>query len=69
MRVAKDAYHLDEGACVVDVPPTWRDWLFVGLSADACDAPLAAAVGSNQLKPQNTQDRLLPFRPVETTRK
>jgi len=63
MRVASRVYHLDEAARVVDVPPTWRDWLYVGLSAEPCDAPLAAPIHSSQQAPQNAHEEAF-FRSV-----
>lgn len=62
MRVASRVYHLDEAARVVDVPPTWRDWLYVGLSTEPCDATLGTSL-SNQTKPQNAQEEVF-FRSV-----
>jgi hypothetical protein len=62
MRVASRVYHLDEAARVVDVPPTWRDWLYVGLSTEPCDATLGTSL-SNQTKPQNAQEETF-FRSV-----
>jgi defect-in-organelle-trafficking protein DotC len=51
MRVASRVYHLDEEARIVDVAPTWRDWLYVGLSSENCAGPVDAPT-SAQLKPQ-----------------
>lgn len=39
MRVANVAWHLDEEARPVVVPPTWRDWLYVGLQPDLRPPP------------------------------
>lgn len=57
MRVASRVYHLDEPARVVDIPPTWRDWLLVGLPADGCGEVVqeAASLGS-QLRPKNAAE-------------
>lgn len=56
MRVASRVYHLDEGARIVDVPPTWRDWLYVGLSSNDCDGGPVDVPTQDQLKPQNSQE-------------
>lgn len=57
MRVASRVYHLDEPARVVDIPPTWRDWLFVGLPAEECGSVVSEASGlSAQLRPQNSAE-------------
>lgn len=56
MRVASRVYRLDENARIVDVPPTWRDWLFVGLAADACSAGVMDAPDQDQLRPQTPQE-------------
>jgi defect-in-organelle-trafficking protein DotC len=56
MRVATRVYRIDEGARVVDLPPTWRDWLYVGLAAEPCEGPLELPAGSEQLRPQNAQE-------------
>jgi hypothetical protein len=61
MRVASRVYHLDEGARVIDLPPTWRDWLLVGLSPDSCTAAPAAV--SDQLKPKSSAEEAF-FREV-----
>jgi defect-in-organelle-trafficking protein DotC len=64
MRVASRVYHLDEPARIVDVPPTWRDWLLVGLSADNCGQVVADAASlSTQLRPQNPAEEAF-FRSV-----
>lgn len=65
MRVASFVFHLDENARVVDVPPTWRDWLYVGLSFDACGATPVDVPGHEQLKPQNAAEEAF-FRDVLT---
>lgn len=56
MRVAKIVYHLDENARVVDVPPTWRDWLHVGLDARSCGSGPIDMPVQDQLKPQTPQE-------------
>ncbi|MEJ8837665.1 type IV secretory system conjugative DNA transfer family protein [Ramlibacter sp. AN1133] len=57
MRVASRVYHLDEPARIVDVPPTWRDWLMVGLPPDQCGSVVNEALGLNtQLRPQNAAE-------------
>jgi defect-in-organelle-trafficking protein DotC len=57
MRVASRVYRLDEPARILDVPPTWRDWLLVGLPADSCGAVISDAFGLNaQLRPQNSAE-------------
>jgi defect-in-organelle-trafficking protein DotC len=46
MRIASRTYKIDEPARVVDIAPTWRDWLNVGMgacdkaSSDAFDLPV-----------------------------
>ncbi len=52
MVVANIGYHLDEDAQIVDVPPTWRDWLYVGLSTDDCARGPVDVPVHDQLKPQ-----------------
>jgi defect in organelle trafficking protein DotC len=56
MRVASRVYHLDENARIVDIAPTWRDWLFVGLSGDSCTTSTTDAPTHAQLKPQTPQE-------------
>lgn len=57
MRVASRVYHLDEPARIVDVAPTWRDWLLVGLPTADCKFDLPDASGiSGQLRPQNAAE-------------
>lgn len=64
MRVASRVYHLDEPARIVDIPPTWRDWLLVGLPADNCGAVVADVSGLGaQLRPQNSAEEAF-FRSV-----
>lgn len=58
MRVASRVYHLDEGARIVDIPPTWRDWLYVGLSTDDCAGGPVDVPTQEQLKPQNPQEEV-----------
>lgn len=62
MRVASRVYHLDEGARVVDIAPTWRDWLLVGLPADQCDARPVDSL-ADQLKPKGAAEEAF-FRSV-----
>lgn len=57
IRVASRAYHLDEPAMLVDTPPTWRDWLYVGLDADNCSSPYQIPEVSSQLRPRDGQER------------
>lgn len=56
MRVAARVYKLDEPAVLVDVPPTWRNWLYVGLSATSCDTPFVIPDVAAQLRPQNDRE-------------
>lgn len=56
MRVANFVYRLDENARVVDIPPTWRDWLFVGLAAKNCDGGPVDTPTQDQQKPQTPQE-------------
>lgn len=64
MRVASRVYTLDEPARIVDIPPTWRDWLLVGLTGDVCGQVVADASGlAAQLKPQNAREEAF-FRSV-----
>lgn len=58
MRIASRAYKLDEPAMLVDVPPTWRNWLYVGLSASGCDKPFPIPDVAAQLRPQNDKERV-----------
>jgi len=63
MRVASRVYRIDEGARIIDVPPTWRDWLLVGLTADDCAVAIKDAPSQDQLRPQNSQEEAF-FRSV-----
>lgn len=56
MRVATRVYKLDEPAVLVDVPPTWRNWLYVGLSLTGCDKPFVIPEVAIQLRPQNDKE-------------
>lgn len=57
MRVASRVYHMDEPARVVDVPPTWRDWLYVGLSIGDCTGSGESAVDlPDQLRPRDASE-------------
>lgn len=54
MRVASRVYHLDEQARIVDVAPTWRDWLYVGLPIGDCSRPYESTVDlPDQLRPRD----------------
>ncbi len=57
MRIASRAYKLDEPAMLVDTPPTWRNWLYVGLSTFGCDKPFPIPEVAAQLRPQNEKER------------
>lgn len=57
MRIASRAYHLDEPAILVDVPPTWRNWIYVGLEASGCDKSFQIPEVSSQLRPQTDKER------------
>lgn len=63
MRVAARVYRIDENARVVDVPPTWRDWLFVGLPSEECDGTPKDAPTQDQLRPQGSVEEAF-FRKV-----
>lgn len=52
MRVASRVYTLDEPARVVDMAPTWRDWIYVGLSAEDCNARVVDSLASS-VRPRN----------------
>lgn len=57
MRVASFVYHIDEAARIVDIPPTWRDWLYVGLPVDECARPTAPSLDiSDQLRPRDATE-------------
>lgn len=56
MRVATRVYRIDEPARVADLAPTWRDWLYVGLTAERCEGAIELPTGASQLKPQNAQE-------------
>lgn len=58
MRIASRAYKIDEPAMLVDVPPTWRNWLYVGLSSFGCDKPFPIPEVAAQLRPQNEKERV-----------
>ncbi len=55
MRVASRVYRLDEPARVVDIAPTWRDWLYVGLPVGECGQASADPMAdiSTQLRPRD----------------
>jgi len=59
MRVAARVYRISEAARLVDVPPTWRDWLMVGLPPDACEFRAADATASQaaEVLPTNESER------------
>lgn len=57
MRVGAVVYHLDEPAMLVDIVPTWRDWIYVGLDAAQCGKPAEIPALSSQLRPQNDLER------------
>lgn len=59
MRVASRVYRFSEAARLVDVPPTWRDWLLVGLPQDACSFDPAAATAAldSSVLPANETER------------
>lgn len=59
MRIATVSYQIDEPARLVDMPPTWRNWLYLGLDITACekkDVVLAPDL-PNQLRPQTDAER------------
>lgn len=57
MRVASRVYHLDEAARVVDIAPTWRDWLYVGLSMGDCSRAYETVVDlPDQLRPRDERE-------------
>lgn len=56
MRIATVAYVIHEPARLVDIPPTWRDWLFVGLSAANCGASAIDSI-PEQIKPRNPTEQ------------
>lgn len=57
MRIASRAYRIDEPAMLVDVPPTWRNWMYVGLTVESCDKPFKIPEVAHQLRPQNDKER------------
>lgn len=59
MRVAARVYRISEAARLVEVPPTWRDWLMVGLPPDACEFKPADATASQaaEVLPTNEAER------------
>lgn len=57
MRIASRAYHLDEPAVLVDVAPTWRNWLYIGLTIEACDKAFKTPEVAPQQRPQNDKER------------
>jgi defect-in-organelle-trafficking protein DotC len=57
MRVASRVYRLDEAARVVDIAPTWRDWLYVGLSMGDCARPQETVLDlPDQLRPRDERE-------------
>lgn len=56
MRVATRVYKISEPARLVDVPPTWRDWVLVGLPHDACEFRPADATASMASETLPTSD-------------
>lgn len=58
MRVAARVYRFHEAARLVDIPPTWRDWVYVGLPQDACEFRPADATS-------NLAPEVLPANDVE----
>lgn len=59
MRVASRAYHIDEPALLVDVAPTWRNWIYVGLAVEACSKAFEIPEVASQQKPQTDAERTL----------
>lgn len=57
MRIATRAYHLDEPAVLVDVPPTWRNWLYVGLQPENCAGQMPIPEVPAQLRPGNAKEK------------
>lgn len=55
MRIASRVYRIEQNARVVAVPPTWRDWLHLGLSADPCGAQ-PAELPALQQRPQTPRE-------------
>lgn len=53
MRVAQSIYRIDEPARPVLQPPTWRDWLYVGLNPGLHPRPPS----DQQLLPRDDQER------------
>lgn len=56
MRIASRAYHMDENARMVDVAPTWRDWVYVGLAGDTCGPHPVDVPSHEQMRPQNAAE-------------
>lgn len=57
MRIATLAYTLDEPATLVDVPPTWRNWLYLGLDVSQCGRPSEIPAMSEQMRPRDDVER------------
>jgi defect-in-organelle-trafficking protein DotC len=63
MRVASRVYRIDEGARIIDVAPTWRDWLLIGLTPDDCTVPIKDIPSQPDLRPKDEQEQAF-FRSV-----
>jgi defect-in-organelle-trafficking protein DotC len=57
MRIATFAYHIDEQAMLVDVAPTWRNWLYVGLDVEDCSKPAAVPSLPAQMRPRDDLEK------------
>lgn len=57
MRIANFAYHIDEPAVLVDVAPTWRNWLYVGLDVTDCGKPATVPSLSAQMRPRDDAEK------------
>lgn len=57
MRIATFAYHIDEPAMLVDVAPTWRNWLYLGLDLADCDKTASVPSLPAQMRPRDDVER------------
>ena len=65
MRIATFAYQIDEPAMLVDVAPTWRSWLYVGLDLTNCSRGPEAPVLPDQARPKDDAERNFTKRELE----
>ena len=54
MRIASRVYTIDEPARVIDVAPTWRDWIYTGMQLE-CGSNVAESLASS-VRPRDERE-------------